>query len=542
MPPERAREVAHLLATGVWTHDHPLQAPELLALGLPVRVGVPEAERELMTLYPQPRGRTPAVEYVPGPPAPPFPRGRRCRARRPRGNCGRPRALAPAVAVPAGRPGGREVDQRADRGVAVVGRAPDEPAVATSGPSTSGSATTPGCGRPSAHRRGDRDDRRPRATTSSPCSAFCTSSSVRVAGAPRCSSSVQNALHSGSTFGPPGNGWSIASATASSPRPASGWPAPMTTTIGLWSSVSARVPASAGGWRNRPMSAPSSIERPGAMKSTACHASATSGRSSRKTWEQGTPPCVRQARVVGDGEPAHRPRVVGEPPRKRPSLRLPLRGRARGDGARLSSRGPGGTERQGTPPPPVASRTARRGAKRPGRSSTRVARQAGWSRSGPSGLSVSGPGGTLGISAEPEAATDHADRRHRIIRPGPHAAAGSDRGAGPGRGARGRARRRPARPLAEPVSAEVTWEVPVVSDPLAAEARHGDDRRRPRADGARRLGPRRRADRRALRIGRRPVVADASATHGVGLVPLPALGRSSCDGGRVTRSRGSSTA
>jgi ClpP class serine protease len=68
MPAERAADVARLLATGTWTHDHPLQVPDLQALGLPVRVGVPEGERELMTLYPQPRGRPPAVEYVPGPP------------------------------------------------------------------------------------------------------------------------------------------------------------------------------------------------------------------------------------------------------------------------------------------------------------------------------------------------------------------------------------------------------------------------------------------------------------------------------------------
>ena len=46
---------------------------ELTALGLPVRVGVPQPERELMTLYPQPRGRTPAVEYVPGPASPSAP-------------------------------------------------------------------------------------------------------------------------------------------------------------------------------------------------------------------------------------------------------------------------------------------------------------------------------------------------------------------------------------------------------------------------------------------------------------------------------------
>src|SRR3954471_17185496 len=56
MPRQRAREVAHLLATGVWTHDHPLEAAQLQELGLPVRAGVPELERELMTLYPQPRG------------------------------------------------------------------------------------------------------------------------------------------------------------------------------------------------------------------------------------------------------------------------------------------------------------------------------------------------------------------------------------------------------------------------------------------------------------------------------------------------------
>ena len=70
---ERARDAAHVMASGVWTHDRPLQAAELQALGLPVRVGVPREELELMMLYPQPRGRTPAVEYVPGPRAPTFP-------------------------------------------------------------------------------------------------------------------------------------------------------------------------------------------------------------------------------------------------------------------------------------------------------------------------------------------------------------------------------------------------------------------------------------------------------------------------------------
>jgi ClpP class serine protease len=72
MEPGRARDVARLLATGVWTHDHPLMAPDLEQLGLPVKVGVPPEERLLMDLYPQPRGRESSVEYVPGPRVPPL--------------------------------------------------------------------------------------------------------------------------------------------------------------------------------------------------------------------------------------------------------------------------------------------------------------------------------------------------------------------------------------------------------------------------------------------------------------------------------------
>ncbi|MEA2269734.1 MAG: hypothetical protein QOC64_2344 [Solirubrobacteraceae bacterium] len=85
MDRDQAAEVAEILATGVWTHDHPLQARELTALGLPVRVGVPAEERELMDLYPQPRGRQPAVEYAPSPGVPtvPPPRGGSRRERSP---------------------------------------------------------------------------------------------------------------------------------------------------------------------------------------------------------------------------------------------------------------------------------------------------------------------------------------------------------------------------------------------------------------------------------------------------------------------------
>jgi ClpP class serine protease len=81
--PERARELAHLLATGVWTHDYPLMATELEGLGLPVRVGVPVEERALMDLYPQPRGREASVEYAPGRPGTPgLPAGREVQRRR----------------------------------------------------------------------------------------------------------------------------------------------------------------------------------------------------------------------------------------------------------------------------------------------------------------------------------------------------------------------------------------------------------------------------------------------------------------------------
>jgi ClpP class serine protease len=77
MPPDQAREVARILSTGLWTHDHPLMPSDLQGLRLPVKVGVPEEERQLIRLYPQPRGRPASVEYFPGRPEPPgLPPGR----------------------------------------------------------------------------------------------------------------------------------------------------------------------------------------------------------------------------------------------------------------------------------------------------------------------------------------------------------------------------------------------------------------------------------------------------------------------------------
>ena len=79
LQPAQAREVARILATGTWTHDHPLQPRELKALGLPVEVDVPGGVHELMRLYPQPQGRQASVEYIPSPRQP-----RELPARRPK--------------------------------------------------------------------------------------------------------------------------------------------------------------------------------------------------------------------------------------------------------------------------------------------------------------------------------------------------------------------------------------------------------------------------------------------------------------------------
>jgi ClpP class serine protease len=88
MSPAQAREVARILSSGLWTHDHPLMPRDLEGLRLPITIGVPEEERQLLRLYPQPRGRQTAVDYFPGRPAPPglppgreVPRPRRAPAR-----------------------------------------------------------------------------------------------------------------------------------------------------------------------------------------------------------------------------------------------------------------------------------------------------------------------------------------------------------------------------------------------------------------------------------------------------------------------------
>jgi len=66
-PPEKAEELAGLLATGTWTHDYPITCNEAQRFGLKARSDIPREFLELMTLYPQPIRRQPSVEYLPIP-------------------------------------------------------------------------------------------------------------------------------------------------------------------------------------------------------------------------------------------------------------------------------------------------------------------------------------------------------------------------------------------------------------------------------------------------------------------------------------------
>jgi len=63
--PEKAAELAELLATGTWTHDFPITLDVAQRLGLKVRSDMPQEVLELMSLYPQPVRRQPSVEYIP---------------------------------------------------------------------------------------------------------------------------------------------------------------------------------------------------------------------------------------------------------------------------------------------------------------------------------------------------------------------------------------------------------------------------------------------------------------------------------------------
>jgi ClpP class serine protease len=55
------------MTEGRWTHDFPIDAELATSFGLPVDTNLPDEVREMMRLYPQPRGRRPSVEYIPAP-------------------------------------------------------------------------------------------------------------------------------------------------------------------------------------------------------------------------------------------------------------------------------------------------------------------------------------------------------------------------------------------------------------------------------------------------------------------------------------------
>jgi ClpP class serine protease len=67
MDPEAAPKLASMLSEGRWTHDYPITDEIAKDLGLPVSTDLPNEVREIIRLYPQPRGRRPSVEYVPLP-------------------------------------------------------------------------------------------------------------------------------------------------------------------------------------------------------------------------------------------------------------------------------------------------------------------------------------------------------------------------------------------------------------------------------------------------------------------------------------------
>jgi ClpP class serine protease len=65
---EAAERLADQISQGAeWTHDHPIGVAEARGLGLNVSESMPARLYELMSLFPQPTQRTPAVEYIPTP-------------------------------------------------------------------------------------------------------------------------------------------------------------------------------------------------------------------------------------------------------------------------------------------------------------------------------------------------------------------------------------------------------------------------------------------------------------------------------------------
>lgn len=65
--PQKAEELAEILATGTWTHDYPITVETAKKLGLNITTDMPKEILQLMSLFPQPVRRQPTVEYLPIP-------------------------------------------------------------------------------------------------------------------------------------------------------------------------------------------------------------------------------------------------------------------------------------------------------------------------------------------------------------------------------------------------------------------------------------------------------------------------------------------
>jgi ClpP class serine protease len=68
LPPQKARDVATRLSSGIWTHDYPITVETAKSLiGIPVSTDIPEEVFQLTMLYPQAKEGQPSVYYLPGP-------------------------------------------------------------------------------------------------------------------------------------------------------------------------------------------------------------------------------------------------------------------------------------------------------------------------------------------------------------------------------------------------------------------------------------------------------------------------------------------
>ncbi|ADI13481.1 SDH family Clp fold serine proteinase [Truepera radiovictrix] len=63
----KVERVARQLSQGTWTHDYPISVTEARELGLPIVTDMPYEVYDLISLYPQPRGNKPSVQYHPEP-------------------------------------------------------------------------------------------------------------------------------------------------------------------------------------------------------------------------------------------------------------------------------------------------------------------------------------------------------------------------------------------------------------------------------------------------------------------------------------------